>query len=136
MDPHNPQRLREPPADRFAAAQHRFNLREAAQELRREAQVHDGRHRQKTLYKHGATTLALFLFPPQARLAPHRTIGTVIIQAISGRLTVTAEGLANTLGPGEVVVLAAGVQHEVIAHDESEMLLTVQLEKRVESNAE
>ena len=82
------------------------------------------------LYKHGPTSLAFFIFSAGTRLAPHRTNGTVIIQVLKGKLIVNAEGQANELGSGNLIVLKANVQHEVVAHEESEMLLTVHLEAR------
>jgi quercetin dioxygenase-like cupin family protein len=96
--------------------------------LRREAGTGGAGHRQQSLYKLGPMSVSLFLFAPQARLAPHQTRGTVVIQVLKGRLLVTAEGEPHELGPGGLLVLAAGVRHDVAAPEESEMLLTVTLD--------
>ncbi len=116
------------PQDRFAGPLHRYDLDVAAVHLRGEVHPGVAGHRQETLYKRGPTTVALFVFKAQARLAPHRTKGTVVILVMKGRISVAAEGQTNDLGPGELLVLAASIQHELLAHVESEMLLTVHLD--------
>ena len=130
MDQEEAQRMRQHPTERFAGPQHQFDLEAAAARLRQEVRSGTAGHRQESLYKHGSTTLALFIFGPQRRLPPHRTNGTVIIHVLKGRMTVTAGGRPHDLGPGGVLVMAAGVEHDVAAHEESEMLLTVHLDAR------
>lgn len=122
--------MRQHPDERFAGPQHPFDLNAVAMHLRQEVRSGVAGHRQESLYKHGPTSLAFFIFAANARLAPHRTNGTVIIQLLKGRLTVNAEGTANELRAGHLIVLQANVQHEVVACEESEMLLTVHLEAR------
>lgn len=143
MEPETPQRLRPHPEDRFAGTHHRFDLSAAAAHLAGEAERLAGEagrvageasgiagHRQQTLYKHGPTSLALFLFAAGTRLPPHRTSGTVIIQVLKGRLTVNAGGQANELAAGSLIVLEANLEHDVAAHEASEMLLTVHLDAK------
>ena len=126
-DPENT-RLREAPASRFEAQQHAFDLEAAADALAREVGAGQAGRRQETLYKHGTTTIALFLFGHLTHLSPHRTNGTVVIQVLRGRLRVTAEKQEHDLGAGHLLVLAAGVEHNVAAFEESAMLLTVHLD--------
>jgi quercetin dioxygenase-like cupin family protein len=126
-------RRRSHPTERFAGPVHSFELEATANKLREEVRTSGSGHRQQTLYKHGPTSLALFVFGAGTGLAPHRAKGTVIIHVIKGRMIVTAEGDVKHLGPGGVVVLAAGVQHELAAQDETEMLLTVQLDSAAPS---
>jgi quercetin dioxygenase-like cupin family protein len=130
MDHEESQRMRQHPTDRFADPQHQFDLEAVAAHLRQEVRAGTAGHRQESLYKHGLTTVALFIFGPQRRLPPHRTNGTVTIHVLKGRLAVTAEGRPHDLGPGGLLVMAAGVEHDVVAMEESEMLLTVHLETR------
>lgn len=127
MENQNPDRLRQHPEPRFAAPQHAFNLDEVAAELERELHAGEAGHRQQTLYKHGPTSVSLFLFGHLTRLAPHRAKGVVTIHVLSGHLQVTAEGQANDLRAGRLLVLAPGVEHDVVARQESRMLLTVHL---------
>jgi quercetin dioxygenase-like cupin family protein len=118
-------RTRTHPEERFAPPAQAFDLAGAAAELAREPSTSSRGHRQKTLYRHGAATLALFLFEAGARMPQHRAAGTVFIQALEGRLTVQAEGRRHELPAGSVLVLAPDVPHDVTAEGPSQMLLTV-----------
>lgn len=121
-------RLRPHPEPRFAAPQHSFNLDEVTAKLKQEIRAGEAGHRQETLYKHGPTTVALFLFGHLTRLPPHRTKGVVTIHLLEGHLQVTAEAQVHDLHAGHLVVLAPGVEHGVVALEESRMLLTVHLD--------
>ena len=126
---HQPsERLREHPEPRFAAPQHAFELQAVAAGLQQELQAGEEGHRQETLYKHGLTTIAFFVFGHLTRLPPHRTNGVVIIHVLKGYLQITAEEQVHDLRAGKLLVLAPGVEHNVIAYQESEMLLTVHLD--------
>jgi quercetin dioxygenase-like cupin family protein len=122
------ERLREHPAPRFATAQHSFDLAGEIALLRKEFPAGEQGHRQRTLYKHGRTTLALFLFERLTHLPTHRANGVVIIQALHGHLQLTANGQAHQLRADQILALAPQVEHQVIAYEESGMLLTVVLE--------
>ncbi len=125
---HQPsERLREHPDPRFAGMQHAFDLEALAAQLRQEFQAGEEGHRQESLYKHGSTTVALFVFGHLTGLPPHRTTGVVIIQVLKGYLQITAEGQVHDLHAGKMLVLAPGVEHGLVAYEESEMLLTVHL---------
>jgi quercetin dioxygenase-like cupin family protein len=128
MEDSKPTRLREHPESRFAAPQHSFHLGEVAGRLKQELSAGGAGHRQETLYKHGTTSISLFLFGKLARLAKHRAKGVVMIQVLEGHLQVTAAGGVNDLRAGHLLVLAPGVEHDVVGVEESQMLLTVSLE--------
>jgi quercetin dioxygenase-like cupin family protein len=128
MEDQKTERLRQHPEPRFAAPQHAFNLEEVAARLKQELHAGEAGHRQETLYKHGPTSVSLFLFGHLTHLAPHRAKGVVTIHVIKGHLQVTAEGHAHDLHAGHLLVLAPGVEHDVVAPEESQMLLTVCLE--------
>lgn len=122
------ERLRQHPSDRFFTPQHQYDLDEVAGTLKQEFEAGQAGHRQETLYKHGSTTVALFLFGHLTRLPPHRTKGVVTIHILEGHLQVTAEGQVHDLRARQLLVLAPGVEHEVVAMTESRMLLTVHLD--------
>jgi len=128
MEDQKPGRLRQHPESRFAASQHPFDLDEVAARLKQEIQAGEAGHRQETLYKHGATSVSLFLFGHLTRLAAHRAKGVVTIHVLKGHLQVMAEGNAHDLHAGHLLVLAPGVEHDVVAREESQMLLTVCLD--------
>lgn len=127
MQQQNPDRLREPPSARFSAPQHAFDLAAAAATLGKEPGAGEAGRRQTTLYKHGGTTVALFLFGRLTHLAPHRTKGTVTIQVLAGHLRITADGTEHAVHAGNLLVLAPEVEHSIVAPEESTMLLTVHL---------
>jgi quercetin dioxygenase-like cupin family protein len=120
-------RTRTHPTERFAAPAQAFDLDAAAAELAGETTAAHGGHRQKTLYRHGPSTLALFLFEPGGALREHRTNGIVFIQILRGRLTVHAAGQRHDLPAGRVLVMSPGVPHDLHAEEHTHMLLTVSL---------
>jgi quercetin dioxygenase-like cupin family protein len=128
IDDQKPDRLRQHPEQRFAAPQHEFHLDEVAEKLKKELKAGEAGHRQEVLYKRGPTSVSLFLFGHLTRLAAHRAKGVVTIHVLKGRLQVTAEGHAHDLQAGSLLVLAPGVEHDVVAREESQMLLTVNLD--------
>ena len=128
MEVEKSDRLREHPDQRFAAPQHQFDLAAVAARLGQELEAGEAGHRQEMLYKNGPTSMSLFLFGHLSRLPPHRTKGVVIIQVLKGHLRVMAEGQSHDLRAGSVLILAKGIQHDVVAQQESEMLLTVSLQ--------
>ncbi len=121
-------RLRPHPDVRFAPRQHRIDVNAAFSRLLAEPRTCGHGHCQEALYRHGALTLAAYYFDQDARLEDHVVDGVVVIQTMEGRLKVEAEGQTHTLPPGELLVLAPGVRHTVVAEQPSRMLLTVGLE--------
>ena len=123
-------RTRIHPDTRFAPPAQEFDLDAAVEELTREhggaASTHG--HRQKTLYRHGNSTLALFLFDAGGGMREHRASGTVFVHVLQGRLTVNAQGERHDLPAGRVLVMAPGVVHDVRAEEPTRMLLTVCLQ--------
>ena len=119
------ERIRERPEERFASPAQKFDLDEVARKLAAEPTTTAQGHRQRMLFRRGDTTLSLFLFEAGAALREHRTNGTVLIQVLQGRMTVTAGGERHDLPGGSVLTMAAGVPHDVHADVASRMLLTV-----------
>lgn len=122
------ERLRQHARDRFAASQHPYNLDVVTAKLRQELEAGQAGHRQETLYKHGATTVALFLFGHLTGLSAHRTKGVVMIHVLEGHIQITAEGHVHDLHAGHLLMLTPGVEHNVSARTVSRMLLTVHLD--------
>jgi quercetin dioxygenase-like cupin family protein len=122
-------RLRTHPQERFLAGHRKIDLNDATAELRAEGRPAAGGHRQKTLYKHGGATIALFYFDTGGRLAEHKTAGTVTIHALDGHIRVNAAGETHELTAGQLAVFAPGTPHDVTAVVPSRMLLTVHLER-------
>lgn len=127
-------RLREHPSSRFEGDVHSFDLNAAVQKLRSEPHPAERGHRQIALYQYGTLTKILFAFDKGSVLEEHSARGVVSIHVLNGHLTVGAEGKTHDLKGGEVLVMAPGVPHDVRAVEESEMLLSVCLQKRKEEN--
>jgi quercetin dioxygenase-like cupin family protein len=121
----NEERLREHPKERLAGPVQRIDLREAATRLRAEPHAAVAGHRQVALVRRGPVSLILFLFEPGSVLREHRADGEVTIHVLSGVLEVTAAGEASRVEAGQVVSLAPGQAHSVLALEATEMLLTV-----------
>jgi len=125
METNNP--TREPARERFATQEHLLDLNEAARRLIEESPAGPQGHRQIALHKTSHTTIALFVFEAGGRIPQHQARGTVIIQALEGRLSVVTPEATQTLSTGKVLVLAPDVPHDVTANEPSQMLLTVAL---------
>ena len=124
-------RLREPPVERFATGQHAFDLRAEIDSLKAEHEPSSRGHRQKTLYKRGGATIALFRFERGGVLASHNTSGTVTIHVNEGKMGIGTPGTVaaeHVLSADQLVVLAPNVQHDVHALEDSTMLLQVHLD--------
>lgn len=121
-------RLRIHPRERFAAEERRFDLNATADKLVQEQGAPGHGHRQMVLYRHGPTTVALFLFDRDAGLREHKADGFITIHCLQGRLVVHTPGAEYELPADTLLTLAPNVPHDVLAEEDSRMLLTVALE--------
>lgn len=129
----NADRLRTPPAVRFEAPVLTFDLRAVARELMAEHPASSKGHWQKTLYRYNRASIALFVFQGGSGIAAHKAAGTVTIHVIEGRLRIhtgsDSDSQEHLLSPGNILVMAPSVQHDVHALEQSIMLLQVHLEE-------
>ena len=116
---------RVPPQERFAHDILKFDLRAVAAKLAGEHNATNRGHRQIALYKLKQVTAALFCFDKGGSMPQHKADGTVLIQVIEGNITLKVGGEDVTLDAGGLLVLAPGTLHEVLANEETIMLLTV-----------
>ena len=122
------ERPRQVPAERFAAPWLDFDLHAATAELRAEPSPSRQGHKQRTLFKHGRRTIALFVMDAGASLPEHSTAGTVTILVIDGELTVTMAGEQRDLRAGRLLIISPGVRHDVRATSDAVFVLQVSLE--------
>jgi quercetin dioxygenase-like cupin family protein len=116
---------RRSPRERFAGAEHLFDLRKIAARIRDESTpVRDG-HRQMTIFHKQALTLVVFDFETGGRLADHHAEADVTILALTGRLQVSTPTETYQLPEGSALVLDPGVRHDVYAPEGGQMLLAV-----------
>ena len=127
-------RRRRHPSDRFAGAEHALELPAALRALRGEPSSGSG-HRQITLLHHGPVRLVLFAFDEGGRMPDHRAPGWITIHVMRGSLLVRTPAARHELGEGELLALAPGIEHDVEATAESDMLLGIYPEAPVGSKA-
>jgi len=125
------ERIREAPGERFDIESALFDLHAEAESIRREPRPWRGGHKQKTLFKHAARTIALFVMESGGSMSEHSASGTVTIQTIEGEIEVTI-GAGGTRGvrrmpAGSLLVLSPGTRHGVRAEASSVFLLQVSL---------
>lgn len=119
---------RQPPIERFAVESMTLDLHAQTAALRAESSPNKHGHRQKTLFRHGGRTIALFVMDLDASLPEHAASGTVTVQPIEGELLVVVEGKTQRLVPGQVLVMPPRARHSVRAIIASAFLLQVSLE--------
>lgn len=126
MNDNDPHRFGERPSERFEGAERQIDLNTVGRQIRAEhASVH-GR-RQITVFKHDAVTIAMFSFDSDAGLPQHKAGGIAIIMCLTGTISVTTPKQTYRMSANMMVVLDLGVPHAVLAHEPSELLLTVSL---------
>jgi len=121
---------RTPPRERFAHDWIQFDLHKESEALASEPREGHLGHRQIALYKHGGASASLFRFKRGGSMPEHKTEdGTVCIQVIEGRISLTMKGEKHSLETGGLLVLAPGIPHDVLAEQDSVMLLMVCLDR-------
>lgn len=79
----------------------------------------------RTLVKVGSLRLTLMAIAAGGALPPHSTDGPVSIHLLEGAIVFEAQGQAYSLVPGDVLALAAGVEHSAHSTTGARFLLTV-----------
>jgi quercetin dioxygenase-like cupin family protein len=78
-----------------------------------------------TLVKDGVLRVVLIALHAGASLSEHHAPGPITVQVVAGRVRFRAAGRDHELGPGQLVALQATLPHEVEAHEDSALLLTL-----------
>jgi quercetin dioxygenase-like cupin family protein len=123
--------LRPHPARRFAARERKIDLSECYEQLLGEDHEPVDGHRQYTLGHRGALTVILYHFNEGSRIPEHVVQGEVTIHVLEGELEVATAEQVHRLRGDQLLILEAGVEHDVHALAETRMLLTVQLNHRL-----
>lgn len=79
----------------------------------------------RTLAKLPGLRLVLLVLRAGARLREHRADADVSLQVLSGRATLEVLGEPLVLGPGGLATLARALPHELVAHVDTHLLLTL-----------
>lgn len=79
----------------------------------------------RTVLKAEGVRLVLFAFDEGQELTEHTAAVPVLVQALDGRLLVTAAGREVELRPGGILHFGSRLPHAVLALEPSRMLLTM-----------
>jgi quercetin dioxygenase-like cupin family protein len=79
----------------------------------------------RTVLRAEGARLVVFAFDAGQELSEHTAAVPVLLQVLSGRLSVTAAGRTVELAPGDVVHLGTRVPHSVLALEPTHLLLTM-----------
>jgi quercetin dioxygenase-like cupin family protein len=78
-----------------------------------------------TLVKNGPLRVVLIMVRPGGKIAPHRAAGPITAQVLDGDIRFRAAGQDHRLGTGDLLVLDAGVEHDVNSDAGGTFLLTM-----------
>ena len=79
----------------------------------------------RVLAKHGVVRLVVFAFDENQELTEHTAGVPVIIQVLSGAVTISVGGEDHLMSPASWLFLDADVPHSVTAHEPARLLLTM-----------
>lgn len=54
----------------------------------------------------------------------HKATGEITVHCLEGRIRFTSDGTTRELGPGQMILLAAGEPHSLVGLEESRVLVT------------
>jgi quercetin dioxygenase-like cupin family protein len=129
-------RLRPPPAERFAGPEHKLDFGAALEKLRGESRPFKDGHNQATIFHSDTLRLVLFTFAPGGCLPRHQAPGVVMIQPLRGEISVTTPSEKYDLREGESLVLQPDVPHDVDSKNGADMLLCIAMAGRRPGAAE
>jgi len=86
-------------------------------------------HKTTALFKAGDLEVMRLVLPAGRSLPVHQVAGEITVQCIEGVLDVTVEGTSHRLQAGELLYLAGGVPHGVMALQDASALVTVALRR-------
>lgn len=79
----------------------------------------------RTILKADGARVVLFSFDAGQELSEHTAAMPVLLQAVDGHFSVTADGRTVELVPGALVHLGSRVPHAVLAREPGRLLLTM-----------
>jgi quercetin dioxygenase-like cupin family protein len=97
----------------------------AIEALADEIDIQTGATVSRVLVKDGPVRLVLFALDVGEELTEHTASLPVVLQTVSGAITVSASGEDHGLIPGGWILLEANEPHTVVAEEPSKFLLTM-----------
>lgn len=93
--------------------------------LRKLARFRDGGPSVQILSDSGVARVVLFTFKAGQTLKEHHTSSPILVQALRGRVSFSANGTQTTLQAGTVLQLEASVPHSLLAQTDAVVLVTM-----------
>lgn len=79
----------------------------------------------RTILSAEGVRVVLFAFDAGQELSEHTAAVPVVLQALDGQFTITADGRVVTLTPGALIHLGTRMPHSVVAVEPGRLLLTM-----------
>lgn len=102
-----------------------FDLAALDREMRGEAMYERSGHVARTLVRAPDLRLVLMVMKSGSRISEHKADETASVHVLSGRVHLKLPSRTVELGAGQLLVLEAGLRHDVEATDDSAFLLTL-----------
>lgn len=93
--------------------------------LKQEPEWLSGTRNSVTLVKTSNLSIVLTAIRKNASLCGHAVDGPITLQVLSGTIQFGVSGEPKTLCAGTVIALEMGVPHDILALDDSDLLLTI-----------
>ena len=123
------ERLRPHPNTRLSGPAVRLDLAGLAAALRGEPHPPKDGHRQVGLVHRGDLRIVLFTFDAGGHLPEHTAPGHVLVHCLRGRVQIRTGSGNHELEGGHALVLDPGIPHSLEAREESDVLLTISLQR-------
>ena len=102
-----------------------LDLNEQSDAVLEEARLASTSHAARTLVKDGALRVTIVGFEDGGVLKEHKAPGPVAIQVLQGEVEVSIGGSAQPLIRGECLVVGPNIEHALVAHEPSVILVTI-----------
>jgi quercetin dioxygenase-like cupin family protein len=85
----------------------------------------------RTLIKYDDLRVVLMALQAKTQIPEHQTDGRLSMQVLSGHIQVRASGRTFNLHPGGLLAFDHGIRHDVMALEETALLLTIAWPRKV-----
>jgi quercetin dioxygenase-like cupin family protein len=102
-----------------------IHLGELTAQVAAERKRRNADHTAYTLRNGADLRQVLLSFGPEGQLPDHHADGGVAIHVLAGEVTVEVEGTTYVLGPSDLLDIAPGLPHHLLARRASTVLLTI-----------
>ena len=123
-DPFDHESHRRTHAPPMAASYMEFDVLAEFHRLKSESAWSTGQNA-RTLIKYDDLRVVLLALQARAQLPEHQTDGRLTMQVLSGHIQVRAAGRTFNLYSGGLLAFDHGIRHDVMALEESALLLTI-----------